>query len=137
MPTERSGGALVFRVDCHRKVAGNGWDEPCKSRGLRTVLWAAGGEIPPADPAVVGPGAGLLVDACHDLRSLPPTTSSHGRRRLPARACQGIPDLATGDLRPSGGIKLTATHRRVDWCSSARAAARLLEHVHAPLTGFC
>src|SRR3954454_15960370 len=30
---------------------GNGWDEPCKSRGLRTVLWAAGGEIPPADPA--------------------------------------------------------------------------------------
>src|SRR3954453_15680259 len=31
---------------------GNGWDEPCKSRGLRTVLWAAGGEIPPADPAM-------------------------------------------------------------------------------------
>jgi hypothetical protein len=31
----------------------NGWDEPCKSRGLRTVLWAAGGEIPPADPATV------------------------------------------------------------------------------------
>ena len=31
---------------------GKGWDEPCKSRGLRTVLWAAGGEIPPADPAV-------------------------------------------------------------------------------------
>jgi hypothetical protein len=29
----------------------NDWDEPCKSRGLRTVLWAAGGEIPPADPA--------------------------------------------------------------------------------------
>jgi hypothetical protein len=32
----------------------NGWDEPCKSRGLRTVLWAAGGEIPPADPAIAG-----------------------------------------------------------------------------------
>jgi hypothetical protein len=29
----------------------NDWDEPYKSRGLRTVLWAAGGEIPPADPA--------------------------------------------------------------------------------------
>src|SRR5712692_1909307 len=29
----------------------NGWDEPYKSRGLRTVLWAAGGEIPPVDPA--------------------------------------------------------------------------------------
>ena len=34
---------------------GNGWDEPCKSRGLRTVLWAAGGEIPPADPAMDEP----------------------------------------------------------------------------------
>ena len=32
---------------------GYGWDEPCKSRGLRTVLWAAGGEIPPADPASI------------------------------------------------------------------------------------
>lgn len=30
---------------------GSGWDEPCKLRGLRTVLLAAGGEIPPADPA--------------------------------------------------------------------------------------
>ena len=35
---------------------GNGWDEPCKLRGLRTVLWAAGGEIPPADPAAWNPG---------------------------------------------------------------------------------
>lgn len=51
MSAERSGGALVFRVGCHREVAENGWDEPGKSRGLRTVLWAAGGEIPPADPA--------------------------------------------------------------------------------------
>jgi len=34
---------------------GNGWDEPYKSRGLRTVLWAAGGEIPPADLAVTPP----------------------------------------------------------------------------------
>ena len=32
----------------------NGWDEPCKSRGLHTVLWAAGGETPPADPAALG-----------------------------------------------------------------------------------
>jgi len=50
--TERSGGATAFCVDCRRKAAGNGRDEPCKLRGLRTVLWAAGGEIPPADPAV-------------------------------------------------------------------------------------
>ena len=60
MPTERSEGALVFRVDCHREVAGNGWDEPCKSRGLRTVLWATGGEIPPADPAVTNQAQGFL-----------------------------------------------------------------------------
>ena len=33
---------------------GNGWDEPYKSRGLRTVLWAAGGVILPADPASEG-----------------------------------------------------------------------------------
>src|SRR3954447_10216466 len=38
---------------------GNGWDEPCKSRGLRTVLWAAGGEIPPADPAAVAISASV------------------------------------------------------------------------------
>jgi hypothetical protein len=45
------GGAIAFRVACRRKTAWNGWDEPCKLRGLRTVLWAAGGEIPPADLA--------------------------------------------------------------------------------------
>jgi hypothetical protein len=27
---------------------GNGWDEPCKSRGLRTVLREPGAEMPPA-----------------------------------------------------------------------------------------
>jgi hypothetical protein len=68
VPTERSGGALVFRVHCHRKVAGNGWDEPCKSRGLRTVLWAAGGEIPPADPA--SPLGVLADDGRQGLRTL-------------------------------------------------------------------
>ena len=40
---------------------GNGWDEPCKSRGLRTVLWAAGGEIPPADPAAWNPKEVRLI----------------------------------------------------------------------------
>ena len=40
----------------------NGWYEPCKSRGLCTVLWAAGGEIPPADPAILNPGVkGYLI----------------------------------------------------------------------------
>ena len=40
---------------CRRETQGNGWDEPCKARALRTVLWAAGGEIPPADPATGSP----------------------------------------------------------------------------------
>jgi hypothetical protein len=40
---------------------GSGWDEPCKSRGLRTVLWAAGGEIPPADPAAWNPKEVRLI----------------------------------------------------------------------------
>jgi hypothetical protein len=32
----------------------NGHHEPYESRDSRTVLWAAGGEIPPADPATIG-----------------------------------------------------------------------------------
>lgn len=104
MPTERLGGAPFFRVDCHREVAGNGWDEPCKSRGLRTVLWAAGGEIPPADPAISQPGTAVSVGACDDLRSLPAAAPSHGRSRLSTRSREGLPDLATGNLRPSSSV---------------------------------
>jgi hypothetical protein len=44
---------------------GNG--EPCKSRGLRTVLWAAGGEIPPADPAAQNPKPDLCTKAEYGL----------------------------------------------------------------------
>src|SRR5450759_4530428 len=33
------------------RLRGYSWHEPYKSRDLRTVLWAAGGAIPPADPA--------------------------------------------------------------------------------------
>ena len=43
---------------------GNG--EPCKSRGLRTVLWAAGGEIPPADPATWNPLIGYARVSTED-----------------------------------------------------------------------
>ena len=39
---------------------GNGWDEPCKLRGLSTVLWGAGGEIPPAYPAGQSPHTSWL-----------------------------------------------------------------------------
>jgi hypothetical protein len=35
------------------RLQGHGWHEPYKSRDLRTVLWAAGGVIPPADPAAL------------------------------------------------------------------------------------
>ena len=83
---------------------GKGWDEPCKSRGLRTVLWAAGGEIPPADPAISQPGTAVSVGACDDLRSLPAAAPSHGRSRLSTRTREGLPDLATGDLRPSSSV---------------------------------
>src|SRR3954451_4378185 len=47
---------------------GNG--EPCKSRGLRTFLWAVGVEIPPTDPAAWNP----IVPAHAGLR--PPDRSS-------------------------------------------------------------
>ena len=104
MPTERSGGALVFRVAWHREVPGNGWDEPCKSRGLRTVLWAAGGEIPPADPAISQPGTAVRVGARNDLRSFPATARFHGRSRLSTRPHEGVLDLATGDLRSSSSV---------------------------------
>jgi hypothetical protein len=76
MPTERLGGAPFFRVDCHREVAGNGWDEPCKSRGLRTVLWAAGGEIPPADPAISRPGTAVSVGAALSGAPMEPTPAA-------------------------------------------------------------
>ncbi len=35
----------------------DGRDEPCKSRGLRTVLWASGGAIPAAVRQVNGGGS--------------------------------------------------------------------------------
>jgi hypothetical protein len=35
--------------------SGEGRHEPYESRGSRTVLWAAGGEIPLADPAAYLP----------------------------------------------------------------------------------
>ena len=34
------------------RTRGKGWQEPYESRGSRTDLWGAGGEIPPAYPAV-------------------------------------------------------------------------------------
>src|SRR3954452_21843645 len=52
---------------------GNGWDEPCKSRGLRTVLWAAGGEIPPADPA---------ASSFRPVLCIKQTCLTHGNARL-------------------------------------------------------
>ena len=42
----------------------------------------------------------FLVDARHDLRSLQAAAPSDGGGRLSARSDEGVPDLATGDLRP-------------------------------------
>ena len=53
---------MASGATAHDGLTRNGWDEPCKSRGLRTVLWAAGGEIPPADPAFAYP-KGSIFDA--------------------------------------------------------------------------
>jgi len=39
-----------------------------------------------------------------NLRSFPAAAPSHGRRRLSTRSRQGVPDLATGDLRPSSSV---------------------------------
>src|SRR5438128_2076183 len=50
---------------------GNGWDEPCKSRGLRTVLWAAGGEIPPADPALISLSYGTMAKSLQAYSEFP------------------------------------------------------------------
>src|SRR4051794_29135780 len=61
---------------------GNGWDEPCKSRGLRTVLWAAGGEIPPADPAAWNPNLRNQLDG-----------SAKGNAAKTARADKRAADL--------------------------------------------
>ena len=50
----------------------DGRDESCKSRGLRTVLWAAGGASPPADPASEWwrVELGFAVDAINIFRDL-------------------------------------------------------------------
>jgi hypothetical protein len=39
-----------------------------------------------------------------DLRSFPAAAPTHGRSRLSTRSRESLPDLATGNLRPSGGV---------------------------------
>src|SRR4051812_24589786 len=78
---------------------GQGNGEPCKSRGLRTVLWAAGGEIPPADPAT-GP-AGLAAHAPTGQRQL-------GSRRFRSRTASligvsSVYDTVRGEVDRDGG----------------------------------
>ena len=75
--TGQPGG--VWNVLC-RFVAvmlqGHGWHEPYKSRDLRTVLWAAGGAIPPADPATGFFDYSMRPDECIDF----PRIAHAGRR---------------------------------------------------------
>ena len=49
-PRNREERRLLRRFAVARRQE-DGWDEPYKSRDLRTGLWAAGGAIPLADAA--------------------------------------------------------------------------------------
>jgi hypothetical protein len=50
-PRQSGGGAghTLRRLDTKR-FQENGWQEPCESRGSRTVLRGTGGETPPVYP---------------------------------------------------------------------------------------
>ena len=50
------------------------------------------------------PGTAVPVGACDDLWPLSAATPSHDRSRLSTRSREGVPDLATGDLRPSSNV---------------------------------
>ena len=57
-----------------------------------------------AEVQISQPGTAVSVGACDDLRSLPAAAPSHGRSRLSTRSREGVPDLATGNLRPSSSV---------------------------------
>ena len=57
-----------------------------------------------AEVQISQPGTAGSVGACDDLRSLPAAAPSHGRSRLSTRSREGLPDLATGNLRPSSSV---------------------------------
>ena len=57
-----------------------------------------------AEVQISQPGTAVPVGARDDLRSFPAAAPSHGRRRLSTRSRKGVPDLATGDLRPSSSV---------------------------------
>ena len=85
-------------ADFRRRLAvarwlGYGWDEPYKPRGLRTVLWAAGGEIPPADPASEWRRVelGFAVEAFKAFRDLSPWTTTHPLSIFHHQGCRVIP----------------------------------------------
>src|SRR3954454_5411156 len=101
-PSDREEGALSASTVIARGQ-GNGWDEPCKSRGLRTVLWAAGGEIPPADPA---PDA--LLKVAEEVGFRRSQRNGGGKpERVQCRPCPfrpaGYDILPRGETRPERG----------------------------------
>jgi hypothetical protein len=57
-----------------------------------------------AEVQISEPGTAVPVNARDDLRSLPASAPSHGRSRLSMRSHEGVPDLATGDLRATCGV---------------------------------
>jgi len=89
----------------------NGWDEPCKSRGLRTVLWAAGGEIPPADPAAQNPIYARLPawgyghkKVCHARGEYARDEDGDGFCEVHVNTMEGFWSLLRSWLRPHRGI---------------------------------
>src|SRR5918998_6867111 len=58
------------------------------------------------------------------LRALPSAAAPDDRRSVSARPRRGLPDLATGDLRPNGGMKGGAVLPR----DQTRLAARQLDN---------
>ena len=136
MPTEKSGGAFAFCVDCHREVASHGWDEPCKSRGLRTVLWAAGGEIPPADPAIATTSPGLPVRPLFHLWPLSSTAPSVASSQLSQSAGPSVRRMDARDVCaegclnspthcPVGRNRVRAVNVTRPGCTLTAAAARI------------
>src|SRR3954452_22409174 len=81
----------------------NGWDEPCKSRGLRTVLWAAGGEIPPADPAVMDSSSKRArhVISASSVFAHPPSKAGMWNWALPSAAQRRSGSLVDRSFDPS------------------------------------
>lgn len=72
----------AWDVLCWGRKASRVWHEPYKSRDLRTVLWAAGGAIPLADPADWLSGADLKPLQAAAVKAVVASVEAKGGARL-------------------------------------------------------